>query len=87
MDKTFILNLVVMLSVTVVTILVLGYVLKLLKRVSVPMSKNVEVIGGANLGGKSKLYLLKVDDKQILIGATDNNINTLHVYEKMEKAS
>lgn len=81
MDDHILLNVALMTGVTLVAIIILGWGLKFIRRVSLPISNNVEVIGGANLGGKSKLYLLKVDGQQILIGATESNINTLYVYD------
>ena len=47
---------------------------------SVP-SDSLKIIGGLNIGNREKLMLIQVGEKQILIGVTSTNIQTLHVLE------
>ncbi|MDH5216090.1 MAG: flagellar biosynthetic protein FliO [Gammaproteobacteria bacterium] len=48
---------------------------------SVP-SDSLKIIGGLNIGNREKLMLVQVGEKQILIGVTSTNIQTLHVLEE-----
>jgi flagellar biosynthetic protein FliO len=46
-------------------------------KTKVDSKDKIEVIAFKNIGPKRHLYLVKVHEKEILIGVTDNNINTL----------
>lgn len=71
-----------MLVLTIVLVLVLGYMVKHFKKIVPQFSGIVQVLGGANLGNKSKLVLVEAYDTQILVGVSDSQIQTLYVFKK-----
>lgn len=48
---------------------------------SVP-SESLRIVGGLNIGNREKIMLVQVGEKQILVGVTSTNINTLHVLDE-----
>lgn len=88
MDQAMILNVFLMLGVTIATIVVLAYILKSLKHFNLPIQGEcIKVKAGVSLGGRAKVFLLEVDNKQIIVGATEQQINTLHVMDVKESRS
>lgn len=45
-------------------------------------SKNIKIIERLYLGPKHSLFIVKIADKYLLLGAADNNINTLKELNK-----
>ena len=83
-----ILNVFLMLGVTIAAIIILAYVLKSLKHFNLPIQgESIKVKAGASLGGRAKVFLLEVENKQIIVGATEQQINTLHVIDAKESRS
>ena len=48
---------------------------------SVP-SDSLKIVGGLNIGNRERIMLVQVGDKQILVGVTATNIQTLHVLDE-----
>lgn len=68
------------LGLIVTVIIVFGFVAKKTQIFKNYQFKDLEVIGGANVSRKTKVILVKVLGQKILLGVTDNAINTLHVF-------
>ncbi|HRE30344.1 MAG TPA: flagellar biosynthetic protein FliO [Candidatus Berkiella sp.] len=75
-------NVGLMLLITIVLVFALAYVLKHFKKMVPQFSGVIQVLGGASLGNKSKLVLVEAYDTQILVGVSDSQIQTLHVFKK-----
>lgn len=60
------------------------------KRTSLGQKKvgqNIKVLSSLAIGVKEKVVLVEVGDTQILVGATNQSINTLHVLSPEEKVA
>lgn len=77
-------NVAIMLVVTVVLVFALAFLLKHFKKMVPQFSGIIQVLGGANLGNKSRLVLVEAYDTQILVGVSESQIQTLHVFKKNE---
>lgn len=75
-------NVAVMLLVTIVLVFALAFIVKHFKKMVPQFSGIVQVLGGANLGNKSKLVLVEAYDTQILVGVCESQIQTLYVFKK-----
>jgi len=75
-------NMGVMLLVTITTIVLLGFFSKKFKILTPSSGQGVELIGGTSVGKKSKLVLIEVLDKKILLGVSEQQINTLCVFDQ-----
>ncbi|MCS5711414.1 flagellar biosynthetic protein FliO [Candidatus Berkiella aquae] len=75
-------NVALMLVITIVLVFALAYLLKHFKKMVPQFSGVIQVLGGASLGNKSKLVLVEAYDTQILVGVSDSQIQTLHVFKK-----
>ncbi len=75
-------NVALMLLITLVAIFILMFALKGFKRIVPKFPGNLQILGGTNLGGKSKIVLIEAYDKQLLVGVSDSNIQTLYVFDK-----
>ncbi len=75
-------NMGVMLLITIAAIVLLGFFSKKFKILVPNSGQGVELIGGTSLGKKNKLVLIKVLDKKILLGVSDQQINTLCVFDQ-----
>jgi flagellar protein FliO/FliZ len=75
-------NVALMLLVTLVAIFVLMFLLKHFKKIVPKFPGNLQVLGGTNLGGKSRVVLIEAYDKQLLVGVSDSSIQTLYVFDK-----
>lgn len=69
----------------ILLILVLAFALKKLNITRGYQMKDLELLGGTSLGKRNKLVLVKVADQKLLLGVTDTQINTLHVFDKSFK--
>lgn len=77
-------NIILMLFLTIGIILVLAFILKHFKKMIPQFQGVVEVLGGANIGPKTKVVLIKTYQTQMLIGFSDSHIQTLHVFNDNE---
>lgn len=75
-------NMGVMLLITIAVIVLLGFFSEKFKILVPSSGQDVELIGGTSLGKKNKLVLIKVLDKKILLGVSDQQINTLCVFDQ-----
>ena len=48
-------------------------------------NKHIKIINAVSLGTKEKIVLMEVNDVVLLIGATPNHIETLHVFNGLPK--
>jgi flagellar protein FliO/FliZ len=69
-----------MLLLTLAVVFALAYALKHFKKIVPPFQGNIQVLGGTSLGNKSKVVLLEAYQTRLLIGVTDNQIQTLYVF-------
>lgn len=74
-------NIAMMLAFTLMLILILAYLFKKFDLLKNYNMKDLELLGGANISKKNKLVLVKVLDQKLLLGVTDNQINTLYVFD------
>jgi len=77
-------NVAIMLVLTIILVFVLAFILKHFKKMVPQFSGIVQVLGGTNLGNKSKLVLVEAYDTQILVGVCESQIQTLYVFNKNE---
>lgn len=68
------------LALIVTMIVVFGFVAKKTQLLKNYQFKDLEIIGGTNVSKKTKIVLVKVLDQKILLGVSDNAVNTLHVF-------
>lgn len=73
-----------MLMLTIGFFIALMFGLKYLKRLGPKFSSSIEILGGASVSHKAKVVMIKTENKKILLGVTDNQINTLQVFEHHE---
>ncbi|MBD3669923.1 MAG: flagellar biosynthetic protein FliO, partial [Gammaproteobacteria bacterium] len=71
----------------VLLIVFMAWMLKRINGFSTSMSGELKVIAGLNLGQREKIVLLKVGDKQLLVGVTPHTISTLHVLDESIQVS
>lgn len=74
-------NVALMLLLTIGFFVALMFALKYLKRMSPKFSSNIELLGGVSVSHKAKVVMIQTHNKKILLGVTDNQINTLHVFD------
>ncbi len=71
-----------MLLITLVAAFFCLFLLKHFKKFVPRYPSEIEIIGGVNVGSKSKVIIIKAYDTKILIGVSDSHIETLHVFDK-----
>lgn len=76
-----ILNLLLVLAVMVAAM----YAVKKLKLSRHAQNRHIKIINSVAIGGKEKLLLVEVNNAYLLIGATPNHIETLHVFDGLEQ--
>ncbi len=70
-----------MLMVTLILVFVLAYFLKHFKKIVPQVPGSLQVLGGANLGNKTKVVLIEAYNAKLLIGVTDTQVQTLYVFK------
>lgn len=70
------------LSLVLFLIFAFGFILKRINGLSFAVNKPIKVVSGMSLGMREKVVLLKVENKQILIGVAPGTIRTLHVFDE-----
>lgn len=80
-------NVSLMLLLTIGFFVALMFALKYLKRMGPKFSNSIEILGGASVSHKAKVVMIRSDDQKILIGVTDSQINTLHVFDEKKNSS
>ncbi|MBI2791101.1 MAG: FliO/MopB family protein [Gammaproteobacteria bacterium] len=73
-------NVSLMLCLTLLFIFALAFLLKHFKKIIPQIPGALQVLGGANLGNKSKVVLIEAYHAKILVGVTDSQIQTLYVF-------
>lgn len=68
------------LALVVTMIVLFAFVAKKTQFLKNYQFKELEIIGGANVNKKTKVILVKVLGQKLLLGVSDNTINTLHVF-------
>ena len=70
-------------SLMLVFACIYGLVFLLKKINGLPVSNRtvISVLGTKRIGSREKIILIEVGEQQLLIGATPNNIRTLHVFD------
>ncbi|HNP34421.1 MAG TPA: flagellar biosynthetic protein FliO [Woeseiaceae bacterium] len=69
------------LLVVVGSIVVLGWLYSRSKFVGAGNSDAISIVASRALGAKERLMLIEVADKQLLIGMTQTQVQTLHVFD------
>jgi flagellar protein FliO/FliZ len=72
-------------------ILVIAIIFFVLKKYSskfnLAKDNNLKVVGKSSLSPKNHLYIIEVEGKKLLVGATDSNINLISELDKEEEKS
>jgi flagellar biosynthetic protein FliO len=71
----------------VLILLVLMYILKKVRTSKVTNNRDIKIINAVSIGAKEKVILLEVNNTTLLVGATPNQIATLHVFNGSEYGS
>lgn len=66
----------------VVAILGVGWLYSRMKNVGSAANNMINVVSSRPLGAKERLLLIEVGDKQMLIGMTSAQVQTLHVFDQ-----
>ncbi|MCL6414470.1 flagellar biosynthetic protein FliO [Aestuariirhabdus sp. Z084] len=70
------------LLLVVALIFVISWLMRRVSGITVGHGGKLKVLAGIPLGPRDRLVLVKVGDKQILLGASPGRINTLHVFDE-----
>ena len=76
--KTQLIHMVITLFFMVGVIVLLAYLYKRFGFSNAGQNKNLKILSTLALGAKEKLILVQVGEQQLLLGATQHNITTLH---------
>lgn len=72
-------------------ILVIAIIFFVLKKYSskfnLAKDNNLRVVGKSSLSPKNHLYIIEVEGKKLLVGATDSNINLISELDEEEKSN
>ncbi len=74
-------NVTLMLMVTLLLVFVLAFLLKHFKKIVPQVPGALQVLGGANLGNKTKVVLIEAYNAKLLVGVTDQQVQTLYVFQ------
>lgn len=80
-------NVTLMLCLTLLLIFILAFLIKHFKKIVPQIPGSLQVVGGANLGNKSKVVLIEAYNAKILVGVTDSQIQTLYVFRNEQKTA
>lgn len=75
-------NVVGSLLLVVLAIIVCAFILKKMSSFQFRQNNNIQLLDGLPLGTREKLLLIQAGDKQLLIGVSQQGINTLHVFDE-----
>jgi len=84
MDIPGILNVSIMLIITLFAFVIIMYGVKKLKNFTPKRLNDLEILGGASVGQRGKIVLVRSDKIRLLLGVTESSINTLHVFKDIE---
>lgn len=62
------------------------YVAKKLKLAKNNGNKQINIINAVSIGAKEKILLVEVNNTTLLLGATPNHIETLHIFYELDQA-
>ncbi len=74
-------NVTLMLMLTLLLVFVLAFLLKHFKKIVPQVPGALQVLGGANLGNKTKVVLIEAYNAKLLVGVTDQQVQTLYVFQ------
>lgn len=77
MEYSELLKITVMLAITISVFLVLILGLKKIRTFAPSLSGNMKIIEGVSLGGKSKLIMVEVNKRQLLVGVSEHTISLI----------
>lgn len=77
-------NMVLSLFGIVVAIFILSFVLRRYVLPKTALNSAIKILSTMPLGGKDKLILIKADTVFLLLGVTQNSINTLHSFDSFD---
>ena len=86
METSHILYVFAMLLVTLFAFCLLMFVLKKLKSINPKFSDGIKIQGGASLGNKARLVMVESENIKILLGVTEQQINTIHIFDQPNKS-
>ncbi|BAO44316.1 flagellar biosynthetic protein FliO [Thiolapillus brandeum] len=70
------------LGIVLALVLVLAWLARRLSSSRIMQTKGLRLMGGISLGGKERIVLVQVGDRQLLIGVAPGNLRTLHVLDQ-----
>lgn len=76
-----ILNVLTVLAAIVFLIIAVALILNKIKKFVPNISGGINIIGGANLGLKTKLVLVEVAGKTMLLSVNDKDVTNLHTFD------
>lgn len=74
-------NITLMLMLTLILVFVFAFLLKHFKKIVPQVPGALQVLGGANLGNKTKVVLIEAYNAKLLVGVTDSQVQTLYVFK------
>lgn len=86
-DFNVLVNVGVILLLMIGLIVVMGILSKKYKLFTPVSGEGMRFISGTTIGRKNRLVLVEVYDKKLLLGVSDQQINTLCVFENEEHSS
>lgn len=81
-DSPDIVSFALALLAVIAIILILAWILRKFGSVSMRSGGSLQILGGMSVGGREKIVLVQVGQKQLLIGVAPGNVQTLHVLEQ-----
>ena len=79
-------NVTLMLMITLLLVFILAFLLKRFKKIMPQVPGALQVLGGANLGNKTKVVLIEAYNAKLLVGVTDSQVQTLYVFQNEPQA-
>jgi len=70
------------LVLVIATILLVGWLYSRMQGGVVGTSNVINILASQSLGSKEKIVLVEVGSKQIVVGMTSSNLQTLHVFDE-----
>ena len=74
-------NMVMGLGLVLVLIFVMAWVVRRMGGMQIAGSQRMKLLGGLSLGAREKVVLVQVENKRLVLGVAQGQVNTLHVLD------
>ncbi len=81
LSASSILNMFMGLGLVLVIIFAMAWVVRRMGGMQVLGSQKLRLLGGLSLGAREKIVLVQVENKRLVVGVAQGQVNTLHVLE------